>query len=98
MVKEENELKSVEVDFKIREEYGLKDLENSTIKCADCGKKLLVVMKVKDTDQKQTIQCKCTCSGTSFKVKLEGRYYFDSIKGLAILDIVDGLFIMTEKK
>ena len=89
---------SIHVDFKIREVNGFNDLENSVIKCADCGKKLLKVLKVKESDEEKIIQSKCICGGTSFKVRLKGVYYFDSADNLCISNIEDNLFIMMEKK
>lgn len=85
------------VETRIRNELGYADLENQTVKCADCNKKLLLLKKVKESNKEELIQVQCICGGTSFKVRLHGVYYFLPVETLNLLDIKDGLFIMGNK-
>lgn len=84
----------VHVTTRIRKDLGYADLSDSTVRCEDCRAKLLVLKKVKESTEKISVQCNCFCGGTSFKVNLEGKFYFAPSPGLAISKIEDGVFYM----
>ena len=91
----------VELDAE-REKQGYDLLKEDTIKCADCRKTLIEVIKVKeDKNQQKIIDVYCPCGGSSFLYVIEGVTYLQAAKGLAIDDmpteVKDGVTHMTIK-
>jgi hypothetical protein len=84
----------VVINSRIADELGYQDLENNTVRCEDCRTNLLILMKVKESDEKQEVQCHCFCGGTSFKLKLQGKFYFAPVTGVAIKKIDGGAFYL----
>jgi len=90
----------VDVDVE-REKRGYEVLEEKIIKCADCGKKLVEIIKVHDDPTKKRIQCECACGGGSFIYEVEGKTYIMAVEGRTIsdmpMDIIDGVMHITVK-
>ena len=75
------------VEQKEYEERGYALLKEDTIKCADCGKSLLEVIKVKEGPQIKEIKALCPCGGSSFIYRIEGESYFQVCEKLSIEDV-----------
>lgn len=85
-----------------REKKGYSVLEDSTIKCGDCGRKLVDVIKVlEDSSIVKIVKVSCFCGGESFLYELTGNTYMQAAKGVAIVDmpteIRDGTMHITIK-
>tara|TARA_R100000008_G_scaffold86671_1_gene80790 strand:+ start:651 stop:944 length:294 start_codon:yes stop_codon:yes gene_type:complete len=55
------------------------DMQDHVIKCSDCGKPLLQVVKVRDSDKFNRIIVNCyskKCGGSSFLKEIEGDLFF----------------------
>lgn len=91
------------VDLEVeREKHGYKILKDDTIKCADCGKKLVDIIKVKeDESQRKAIDAECPCGGSSFLYIITGHTYMQASEGRAIGDmpteVKHGVMHMTVK-
>ena len=70
-----------------REKRGYQLLEDKIIKCADCGKKLVEVVKATEHQSKKTIMATCPCGGSSFIYEVEGQTLMQPIEGMAIEDM-----------
>lgn len=77
-----------------REKLGYQILQDDTIKCADCGKKLINIIKVKEDDSiVKDITVKCYCGGSSFKYRIAGHTYMQAVQGVTITNMptnIDG--------
>jgi DNA-directed RNA polymerase subunit RPC12/RpoP len=75
-------------EIPIEESKGYEVLQEDTIKCADCGKKLVDVIKVKEDDsQKKVVKVECPCGGESFIYEVVGHTYLQAFEGCAIGDM-----------
>ena len=63
-------------------------LKEDVIKCADCGRSLLDIIKVKDSTTEKEIEALCPCGGSSFIYRMVGESYFQVVQGLHIEDII----------
>jgi len=70
-----------------REKRGYKLLEDRTIKCADCGKKLVEVVKVTEQEFKKTIKAICPCGVSSFIYEVLGQTLMQPAEGMIIEDM-----------
>jgi len=101
--KDSNWVLHTPVDLEVeREKQGFEILKDDTIKCADCGTKLVDIIKVKEDDSiVKVIKAQCFCGGTSFLYEIIGQTYMQASKGRAIVDmpteIKDGVIHMTVK-
>jgi hypothetical protein len=82
------------------ESKGYKILKDDTIKCADCGKKLVDIIKVKENESlRKVISARCPCGGESFLYVITGETYMQASEGRAITDmpteVKDGIVHMT---
>ncbi len=67
---------------KEKEVADLSKLVDNDISCADCGKTLLKMVKIEDSDFEFSVLCTCPfCEGGSWRVELKGRYYQDTADG-----------------
>lgn len=72
-----------------REKKGYEILEDKMIKCGDCDKKLVNVVKIKESSKQNIILVNCPyCGGTSFKYRSEGEIIMQAVPGL-IIDKID---------
>lgn len=76
-------------EYEGRGPMGFKLLEESHIKCADCGKKLVEIIKVKDEDRiVKNIKAQCPyCDGESFVFRVTGFSYIQAVEPLSIEDM-----------
>jgi len=77
-------------------------LQEDTIKCADCGKKLVDVIKVKENQTlMKVVTVECPCGGSSFVYEITGETYLQAAKGREIgdmpTDIIDDVIHLTIK-
>lgn len=88
------------VDQVEHEKQGCVLLKEDVIKCADCGKKLLNIIKVKESSTIKEIEALCPyCSGSSFLYRVEGETFFQAYNKLAIDDMsVDTIDNITKMK
>tara|TARA_R110000824_G_scaffold129516_1_gene290898 strand:+ start:119 stop:406 length:288 start_codon:yes stop_codon:yes gene_type:complete len=71
------------------------DLQELDIKCADCDKSLLNMVRSRETGQTQQLIVNCPfCDGQSWTQKLVGKYYQKAPEGLMLggMDLKDGLY------
>jgi len=68
-----------------REKQGYELLDDKIIQCADCGRSLIEIIKVKEDDSiiKQ-IKALCPCGGSSFLFEIRGHTYLQAVEGLYI--------------
>jgi len=84
------------------EKQGYEILQDDTIKCADCGKKLVDIIKVKeDETQVKVIKAECPCGGESFLYEIVGHTYMQASEGRVIGDmpteVIDNVMHITVK-
>lgn len=84
-----------DIHYTIKEDI---DVQESVVKCADCNTKLLKLVKIKDSENTIKMTVKCPCGGSSFLVKLEGKYGFFPVDGYSISNISDNIFTMEKNK
>lgn len=82
------------------ESKGYQILKDDTIKCADCGKRLVDIIKVKENESVQkAISALCPCGGESFLYIITGETYMQASPGRVITNIPtytkDGIIHMT---
>lgn len=75
------------VEEKEYEKRGYALLKEDVIKCADCGRTLLDIIKVKEGDIIKELEAICPCGGSSFIYRIVGESYFQACPGLSIEDI-----------
>lgn len=83
------------VEEVVVDKQGYEILQDDTIKCADCGKKLVDIIKVKEDDKiVKIIKAQCPCGGESFIYEVLGHSYMQAAEGLVIGDmpteLIDG--------
>lgn len=88
------------VDVEVeRERHNYKTLEERIIKCADCGLKLVEIIKVKENDGRKAVLATCPCGGGSFLYEVEGQTLIQAVEGMSISDMpietVDGVMHIT---
>lgn len=73
---------------KIETNEGYEVLQEDVIKCANCYKPLVEVVKVKeDPARTNVIVAKCPfCGDSSFRYKITGRLYIGNVEGTVIDD------------
>lgn len=70
-----------------RESLGYVLIKEDHIKCANCSKKLLTLIKVAENETKNYFIVKCPyCGDKSFKYEVIGKIYAGAAEGLAIID------------
>jgi len=63
-------------------------LKEDKIKCGDCNKLLIEIIKVKDNDGVKEIEALCPyCGGSSFLYRIEGETFFQACDPLCINNI-----------
>lgn len=73
------------VDLTTKESLGYKIIKEDHIRCGNCNKKLLNVIKVKDSPIKNYLIVVCPyCSDKSFKYLVEGKMYVGAADKLVI--------------
>jgi len=61
------------------------DLEDAEVKCADCEKTLLQLVRIKQSEEKQKLIVECPfCDGESWIVELSGKYFQAPPEGLML--------------
>jgi len=71
-----------------REKHGFDVLKDDTIKCADCRRKLIDIIQVKEDEGIiKEIQVQCYCGGSSFIYEIKGHTFMQAAKGVAIVDM-----------
>jgi hypothetical protein len=64
-------------------------MEEVNIKCVDCEKIILQMVKTKDSENILYLIVSCPfCEGESWSTRLEGRHYQKTVKGTKIDDLV----------
>lgn len=90
-------------EYESPEIRGYELLHSDTIKCANCKKPLIDIIKVKDNVHViKEIQCSCPfCDDGSFKYKIVGETYMQASKGVILTDIdtgyIDNIIILNIK-
>ena len=73
------------VEQKEVESQGFSLSQDDTIVCGNCGKQLLQIIKVKETDEHTAIRADCPyCNDSSFWHKTKGKIYIQPKDGLYI--------------
>jgi hypothetical protein len=68
-----------------RELLGYVLIKEDNIKCANCSKKLLTLIKVSENSQKNYFIVKCPfCGDKSYKYEVNGKIYAGAYEGLVI--------------
>jgi hypothetical protein len=86
-----------------RTKHDLHILQEDTIKCANCSKALIQVIKVKeDPSRVHAIMATCPfCGDSSFRYKIDGRIYVGHVPGTSILNYpienINGVLYSTVK-
>jgi len=63
----------------------VEDLEDVEVKCADCDKALLQLVRVQQSEEKQKLVVECPfCDGESWIVELSGKYFQAPPEGLML--------------
>ena len=73
------------------------DLQELDIKCADCDKSLLKMVRSRETEKVQQLIVNCPfCNGQSWKQELVGKYYQAAPEGLMLGDMneKDGFYTL----
>jgi DNA-directed RNA polymerase subunit RPC12/RpoP len=84
-----NKKLTIPVDQISSERHNYTILKDDIVKCANCNKPLLDVLKIQeDTNIISTIKVECPyCSDSSFWYKISGKIYIQSHEGLSITDM-----------
>jgi DNA-directed RNA polymerase subunit RPC12/RpoP len=77
------------VDFEVeREKQGYELLKDDTIKCGNCSKPLISVIKVREEDTTTNIKATCPyCNDSSFWYQIKGKIFIQAVEGLAMADM-----------
>lgn len=79
MASVDNEVKKTKKGYQVLEEH--------ILKCANCGKDLIQILKVQENDQIQEIESECPfCGDSSFVKEVSGKIYIYSLEGVVIID------------
>lgn len=82
-------MKEVEITQSHREEQGFSNISDDILRCADCGKSLVIVKKVKETTEENKFKAMCDyCGGSSFIKTIVGKIYINGTENTS-LDNVD---------
>ena len=91
-----SQMEEVEIETK-----GYELLQDDTIRCADCGAKLVTIIKVLESDLSKCVKAQCPCGGESYLYEITGQTYMQAIDGMAVEDMVtdinDGVMHITIK-
>lgn len=85
-------MKKVEITQSNREEQGFSNISDDILRCADCGKSLVIVKKVKETTEENKFKAMCDyCGGSSFIKTIVGKVYISGVEETNLSDIqLDG--------
>ena len=73
------------VEQKEIEKQGYSLLQDDNIRCGNCDKPLVDIIKVKETDTSTAVKVHCPyCDDTSFWYKIKGKIYLQAVDGLHI--------------
>jgi len=78
-----------EIEETTREKLNYSILKDETIKCANCNKDLISIIKVKENQNQQSaIKALCPyCNDSSFWYRISGQIYLQAVDGLSIVDM-----------
>ena len=78
----------VEITQSHREEQGFSNISDDILRCADCGKSLVIVKKVKETTEENKFKAVCDyCGGSSFIKTIVGKIYVSPTENTALSNI-----------
>ena len=73
------------VEERDRESCGYKLLKSDIIQCANCGKKLLSIIKIKDNEERHRLKAGCAyCNDESFWYHIDGKICVQPLDGLSM--------------
>jgi|10_taG_2_1085330.scaffolds.fasta_scaffold12578_6 hypothetical protein len=85
---ETDDPKDHEEDIVVRAKYGYEDLDEHTMICANCEKKLAVIKKVAKESMVNIFKAECPfCNDSSFKYKVTGKTYVGGTDITSLKDI-----------
>lgn len=66
---------------------GYSFVDEITLSCMQCNKKLVSIMIVQETSKLDKFKCHCPCGGVSFSTKFYGKKYYQAVEPLSIDNI-----------